>query len=48
MAARLKDQGVAVTCVIEHDLPHVWPIFRGLLPEADRTLRQLAGWIRRL
>ncbi|MEO3416844.1 alpha/beta hydrolase fold domain-containing protein [Roseovarius sp. CAU 1744] len=48
MAAQLKDQGVAVTCVIEHDLPHVWPIFRGLLPEADRTLRQLAGWIRRL
>ena len=48
MAARLEDQGVSVTCVIEHDLPHVWPLFRGLIPEADRTLHEVAGWIRSL
>ncbi len=48
MTRRLQDQGVAVTCVIEHDLPHVWPMFRGLLPEADRTLRDLSRWVRSL
>lgn len=48
MAERLKSDGVAVTCVIENDLPHVWPLFRGLLPEADRTLREVSAWIRSL
>ena len=48
MVGRLKDQGVPVTCVIERDLPHVWPLFRGLMPEADQTLREVAEWIRSL
>lgn len=48
MAERLESNGVAVTCVIERDLPHVWPLFRGLLPEADRTLRDVSAWIRSL
>jgi len=45
MTTRLRDQGVAVTEVIETDLPHVWPIFHNTLPEARQTLDQLAGWI---
>ncbi len=45
MAERIAGQGVDVTCVIEHDLPHVWPIFQGLLPEANQTLRDVADWI---
>ncbi|MEQ8899251.1 MAG: alpha/beta hydrolase [Roseovarius sp.] len=45
MAARLKAQGVAVDLRIAHDLPHVWPIFQGVLPEAMVTLREIAGWI---
>jgi acetyl esterase/lipase len=42
MAAHLEDEGVSVTVTIAQDLPHVWPIFDGLMPEADATLRALA------
>ena len=45
---RLKDQGVAVTFLEAHDLPHVWPIFHNILPEARQTLGTLAGWIKAL
>ncbi len=45
MADKLRAEGVEVTERIEHDLPHVWPIFGPLLPEAGRTLDDLAGWI---
>lgn len=45
MAAHLRDAGVSVTEVIARDLPHVWPIFHNLLPEAGATLRQLGRWI---
>ncbi|WP_299848242.1 alpha/beta hydrolase [uncultured Roseovarius sp.] len=48
MAEKLKKQGVDVTCKIESNLPHVWPLFQGYLPEADDTLRDLAGWIKAL
>lgn len=45
MAEHLMAQGVDVTCVIERDLPHVWPLMHMLLPEARQTLNELAGWI---
>lgn len=45
MAARLRDQGVDVTEVIETDLPHVWPIFHNTLPEARKTLGAVGAWI---
>ncbi len=45
MAERLKAQGVPVDLRIEHDLPHVWPYFQGLMPEAMVTLREIAGWV---
>ena len=45
MEAHLRAQGVDVTCVIEHDLPHVWPLFHDLLPEARETLGKLAAWV---
>lgn len=48
MAERLRAQGVPVTEVIEHDLPHVWPMFQRLMPEAGATLAQLANWIKAL
>ena len=48
MADKLKNQGVDVTCKIENNLPHVWPLFKGYLPEAETTLRELAAWIRAL
>jgi len=46
MAAHLRAQGVDVAFVQEHDLPHVWPIFHNVLPEARATLDQLSGWIK--
>lgn len=46
LAAHLEAQGVSVDLTIEQDLPHVWPLFHNLIPEANVTLDQLAGWIR--
>lgn len=46
MATHLREAGIDVTEVIEEDLPHVWPIFHNLLPEAQETLKQVANWIR--
>lgn len=47
IVAKLKADGVEATLVVEHDLPHVWPIFHNILPEARGTLAALASWIRR-
>lgn len=41
----LRHQGVSVAVTYEKGLPHVWPIFEGFLPEANATLRALAGHI---
>lgn len=48
MAEVLRAGGVDVTETVTHDLPHVWPFFQGWLPEANRTLRELGGWISRM
>ncbi|SEK64764.1 Acetyl esterase/lipase [Roseovarius nanhaiticus] len=45
MSEHLMQQGVDVTCVIAPDLPHVWPLFHGLIPEAEQSLAELSGWI---
>lgn len=46
MAARLKEAGAHVTYREENDLPHVWPIFHNILPEAHETLDDLSHWLR--
>lgn len=48
MAATLRAQGIAVAVEIGRDLPHVWPMFAPLMPEANATLAALAGWINTL
>jgi monoterpene epsilon-lactone hydrolase len=35
-----------VTYIEQRDLPHAWPIFHNILPEARQTLDDLADWIR--
>lgn len=45
MVEVLRKQGVDVTLVMEHDLPHVWPIFHNVLPEGRATLQALANWV---
>ncbi|MDG1354230.1 MAG: alpha/beta hydrolase [Sulfitobacter sp.] len=46
LAAQMRSEGVQVQLVQEHDLPHVWPLFHNILPEARQTLNALAAWIR--
>lgn len=46
LSDRLTAQGCDTTLVVEHDLPHVWPIFHNILPEGRATLDALAEWIR--
>ena len=42
MAARLREQGGAVTLHEAPDAPHAWPVFDGWIPEARATLRLAA------
>jgi acetyl esterase/lipase len=42
---RMKAQGVDITYKEEVDLPHVWPLFHNIMPEARLTLNNLAAWI---
>lgn len=44
---RLRAAGREVELHVGRDLPHAWPLFHGVLPEAGATLAQLAHWIRR-
>lgn len=46
MAEVLREQGVKVELDLWDDLPHVWPIFQGRLPEADEALRRVARFLR--
>jgi len=43
---KLQEQGVDVICEVTHDLPHVWPLFHNILPEARETLTDVAEWIK--
>ncbi len=45
MADVLRAQSVDVTLRLERDLPHVWPVFQNILPEARQTLQALANWV---
>ncbi len=46
MADVMTQAGVDITYIEEHDLPHVWPLFHNILPEARQTLDGLVDWIR--
>ncbi|MEO0401953.1 MAG: alpha/beta hydrolase [Pseudomonadota bacterium] len=46
LADRLRAAGVSVALQLERDLPHVWPMFHNIVPEARTTLDQLAAWIK--
>ncbi|MHA7875029.1 alpha/beta hydrolase fold domain-containing protein [Roseivivax sp.] len=46
MAARLRDFGAEITEEARPDLPHVWQLFDGYLPEARESLEVTAGWLR--
>jgi acetyl esterase/lipase len=46
MAATLARDRVAVRLDLWDDVPHVWQIFHGLLPEADAALDEAAAFVR--
>ena len=44
-AERARAQGVDVTEHLYDDMPHVWHMFAGVLPEADSALRSMGRWL---
>lgn len=44
---RARRDGVEATLVLERDMPHVWPIFGGAVPESRRALAAAAAFIAR-
>jgi len=47
LANRLDKLGTGVELEVWKDMPHVWPIFAGQLPEADEALANAARFMRR-
>jgi acetyl esterase/lipase len=45
MAEKLKADGAYVVCDRHSDLPHVWTLFAGRMPEADAALERVAQFI---
>ncbi len=47
MAERLRAAGGDVTLELWQDMPHAWPLFAGLIPEADETVARAGAFIAR-
>ena len=47
MHEKMKTAGVACELVSETGLPHVWPLFVGAFPEADKAVDRTVDFIRR-
>ena len=47
LAARASEAGVEVSLEIWDDMPHVFPAFAGLLPEADQAIERVGSWLDR-
>jgi len=45
-AARAREAGVDVTLEVWDEMPHVWHVFAGLLPEADQAIARAGRWLR--
>ncbi len=47
LAEKLRGAGVPLTYHVTPEMPHVWHLFVGLIPEADAALREIATFIDR-
>jgi acetyl esterase/lipase len=47
MADRLREAGGDVALELWKDMPHGWPIFAGVVPEADQTVERVGRFIAR-
>ncbi len=45
MAETLQKQGISCELRIENGLPHVWPFFSSILPEGQKTVREIADFV---
>jgi acetyl esterase/lipase len=45
LAARASEAGLQVSLEIWDEMPHVFPAFAGLLPEADQAIERIGGWL---
>jgi acetyl esterase/lipase len=45
LAARASEAGVEVSLEIWDEMPHVFPAFAGLLPEADQAIERIGTWL---
>jgi len=45
VAARAREAGVEVSLEIWDEMPHVFPAFAGLLPEADQAIERIGAWL---
>jgi acetyl esterase/lipase len=45
VAARARAAGVDVTLTVEPDLPHVFHVFSGILPDADISIGHIGAWL---
>jgi epsilon-lactone hydrolase len=45
-AVAAQAAGVDVTLEIWPEMPHVWHVFAGLLPEADQAIERIGAWLR--
>jgi epsilon-lactone hydrolase len=45
LAAKATEVGVEVSLEIWDEMPHVFPAFAGLLPEADKAIEHIGSWL---
>jgi len=46
LAAKLRVAGGEVSLHVETNVPHVWPLFQGKFSKADKTIQEMAQFIR--
>jgi acetyl esterase/lipase len=47
LAAKATDAGTEVSLETWDEMPHVFPAFAGLLPEADKAIEHIGAWLDR-
>lgn len=48
LAGRAAAAGVGVTLEVEPELPHVYHVFAGLLPDANAAIERIGSWLERV
>jgi epsilon-lactone hydrolase len=46
LAERARAVGIDVSLEVWNDMPHVWHMFAPILPEGQRAIERIGGWMR--